>query len=228
MSELAAQAWPDAERLGAAGAVLAVPVGSTEQHGPHLPLDTDTRVAVALARGLAERVPEVVVAPALPYGASGEHEGFAGTVSLGCAALESVVVELVRSASRTFGRVVLVNGHGGNAAPLAAAADRLAAEGRPVLVWAPRWDTGGGAHAGRAETSMLLALAPEAVRPDRAAAGNTAPLTDLMPAIRDGSVRDVAPNGVLGDPAGATAAEGRALLAGLADDLAAAVRAWAP
>src|SRR5205807_5160572 len=78
--------------------LLVVPLGSTEQHGPHLPLSTDTDIAVALAERLAARRPHVVVAPALPYGSSGEHAGFAGTLSIGQAALEHVVIELVRSA----------------------------------------------------------------------------------------------------------------------------------
>ena len=80
--------WPQAQRLAAAGAMLAVPVGSTEQHGPHLPLSTDTDVAVALAARLAARRADVVVAPPVGYGSSGEHAGFAGTISIGQQALE--------------------------------------------------------------------------------------------------------------------------------------------
>jgi creatinine amidohydrolase/Fe(II)-dependent formamide hydrolase-like protein len=111
---LGAAAWPDVEP---ASHLLAVPLGSCEQHGPHLPLDTDTRIAVALAEGLAARRPDVLVAPAVPYGSSGEHQGFAGTLSIGQDALEHLLVELVRSADGWRG-VVLVNGHGGNAEPL--------------------------------------------------------------------------------------------------------------
>ncbi len=222
MTGLGGLTWPDVER---SSAVLAVPLGSTEQHGPHLPLDTDTRIAAALAERLAARRADVVVAPPLPYGASGEHETFPGTVSLGTAVLEAALVELVRSASRTFPATVLVNGHGGNAAAVTAAARRLQTEGRRVLVWAPRVE-GGDAHAGRVETSLLLALAPGLVRLEAAAAGNPAPLPDLLPAIRAGSVRDVTANGVLGDPAGASAEEGHALLDRLGDDLAATVERW--
>ncbi|MGH9093467.1 MAG: creatininase family protein, partial [Acidimicrobiales bacterium] len=127
---------PRAAELAAAGAVLAVPLGSTEQHGPHLPLAQDTELAVALCHRLAARRPDVVVAPPVPYGASGEHEGFAGTLSIGCRALELVVVELCRSATATFGTVVLVSAHGGNAEPVRRACHRLAGEGRRVLAWA--------------------------------------------------------------------------------------------
>src|SRR5687767_8440986 len=97
-----------------AGDLLVVPLGATEQHGPHLPLGTDTIIASALASDL-----DAVVAPALPYGSSGEHAGFPGTLSIGRAALEHVLLELGRSAP--FARVLFVSAHGGNAEPLAAA-----------------------------------------------------------------------------------------------------------
>lgn len=216
--------WPEVDRRPPT--LLAVPLGATEQHGPHLPLDTDTRVAVALAHGLAASRPDVVVAPALPFGSSGEHAGFAGTLSIGQAALETVVVELVRSAD-AFAGVVLITGHGGNAEPLTRAVTTLRAEGRRVLAWGPSVP-GGDAHAGRTETSLMLALDPAAVRDDRADAGASDPLADLLPRLRAGGVAAVSPNGVLGDPAGASADEGRALLATLTDDLVATVDAWTP
>src|SRR4030081_1452778 len=97
--QLATLTWRQAHALASRGPLLAVPLGSTEQHGPHLPLDTDTRIATALAAGLARRRDDGVVAPALPYGASGEHAGFPGTLSVGTPALELLLVELVRSAS---------------------------------------------------------------------------------------------------------------------------------
>ena len=224
MTRLGAMTWPEAGGLPT-GTVLAVPLGSTEQHGPHLPLSTDTDVAAALCAALAKARPDVVVAPPLPYGASGEHEGFPGTLSIGTAALTTVLVELGRSASRTFSRLLVVSGHGGNADAVAAAVAQLRRESRDVLAWFPRWR--GDAHAGRVETALQLALAPSAVRLSRAEAGATAPLAALMPALRAGGVRAVSANGVLGDPAGATAEEGRRLLASLAADLVAAVAAWA-
>jgi creatinine amidohydrolase len=208
----------------AAATVLVLPLGSTEQHGPHLPLSTDTDVAVAVADRLAAVRSDVVVAPALAYGSSGEHAGFAGTLSIGAAALELVVLEVVRSAD-AFAGVVVVSGHGGNAMPVAAAATTLLDEGRRVLVWSPRVP-GGDAHAGRTETSLMLAIRPGAVALDRAEAGDTRPLADLLPALRAGGVASVAPNGVLGDPTGASADEGEALVAALVADLDAAVTAW--
>jgi mycofactocin system creatininase family protein len=198
------------------GNLLVVPLGATEQHGPHLPLSTDTDIAVALA----SRVPGAVVAPALPYGSSGEHAGFPGTLSIGQAALELVLVELVRSAA--FPRVLLVNAHGGNHHPVRRAVATLRAEGRDVRAWGPTWD--GDAHAGRTETSVLLALG-RPVREERPV-GAVEPVADLMPAMRAGGVRAVTPNGVLGDARGATTEEGAALLAQAEADLLAFVRSW--
>src|SRR5262245_3047683 len=82
---------PEAAGLAAAGALLAVPLGATEQHGPHLALSTDTDLAVALSDRLARARPGVVVAPPLAYGSSGEHQDFAGTLSIGQEALELVL-----------------------------------------------------------------------------------------------------------------------------------------
>jgi mycofactocin precursor peptide peptidase len=182
--------------------LLLIPVGALEQHGPHLPLGTDSAVATTVA-GRAG----LPVTPPIAFGASGEHEAFPGTISIGTEALAAVLVEIGRSASRWAGRLVFVNGHGGNLPALVAAATLLRAESRDVA-WHSCGVPGADAHAGRHETSLMLALAPDDVRPDLAAAGNTAPLAELMPAIREGSVASVSPNGVLGDPAGASAAEG--------------------
>ena len=201
-----------------------MPVGSTEQHGPHLPLSTDTDLAVALCDGLARSCAGVLVAPPVGYGSSGEHQDFAGTLSIGQAALELLLVELGRSATVTFRRVLLVSAHGGNAEVVRRAQERLRRESRDVRAWFPRWN--GDAHAGRAETSIQLALAPDRVRLDRAEPGNPAPIGRLMPMLRAASVRAVSSNGILGDPADASAAEGAALLGELLTDLLTTVRAW--
>ncbi|MEX0766883.1 MAG: creatininase family protein, partial [Microthrixaceae bacterium] len=78
--------------------LLLVPLGSCEQHGPHLPLDTDLRIASWLCQQLAQSIPSVVIAPPIGIAASGEHQGFSGTLSIGTAVLEMVLTELVRSA----------------------------------------------------------------------------------------------------------------------------------
>jgi creatinine amidohydrolase len=219
---LTSHSWTEVADRGPV--VVAVPIGSCEQHGPHLPLDTDTLIAELLATRLAEREPGVVVGPALTVTASGEHAGFPGTLSIGTAAMIDVVVELGRSADWSAG-LVLVNGHGGNRDAVDTAVARLRGEGRRVLSWWPRVP-GGDAHAGRTETSILLAAAPQQVRPAAAVAGATAPLPELAGALRRDGVRGVSPTGVLGDPTTATAEHGEQLLAALVDDLVAAVTAW--
>src|SRR5947199_807699 len=122
---LGERTWTEVER-----ATVLVPVGSLEQHGPHLPLDTDARIAAAAARRAAD--PSMLLAPPLAYGASGEHEGFAGTLSIGHAALRAVLVELGRSAGAWASRMVFVNGHGGNLPTVAEAVVQLRGEGRDV------------------------------------------------------------------------------------------------
>jgi len=222
---LADLAWPDVAERAAAGAVLAVPLGSTEQHGPHLPLSTDTDIAVALCRRLASARPNVLIAPAVAYGSSGEHDGFAGTLSIGQAAVEQLVLELGRSATKTFQHVLFVSAHGGNAQPVTRAVEQLRSRSRDVTVFQPGW-RGGDAHAGRHETAVQLALDPGRVHMDRAAAGNTRPLVTLMPRLRVHGVRAVSASGVLGDPTSATAADGAALLDDLAAELIRYAATW--
>jgi creatinine amidohydrolase len=243
---LAAARWPDVET--GARRLLVVPVGSLEQHGAHLPLDTDTRIAAAVAdsacallagggpagagRGGAGQA-GVGLAPAIAIGASGEHADFPGTLSIGHVALSALLVELGRHASFHWPAMLLVNGHGGNTGAIADAIGKLHAEGRRCHVWhagvRPSMLTAAGialtpdAHAGRVETSIMLALAPGDVRLDAAVPGETRPLPEIMADLRARGVRQVSPNGVLGDPAGASAAEGETLLALLVADLAATI-----
>ncbi len=204
--------------------ILAVPLGSTEQHGAHLPLSTDTDIASALCSALAAARNDVVVAPAVPYGSSGEHAGFAGTLSIGQDAVELLVIELARSATATFDHVLFVSAHGGNARPVTRAVDRLGAEGRDVSLFQPAWD--GDPHAGHVETSLQLVLRPDVVRADRAVVGDTRPLTELMPTLRAGGVLAVTATGVLGDPTTATVEAGREVFATLVADLIEHVARW--
>jgi mycofactocin precursor peptide peptidase len=224
--DLGSATWPQVEEV-AGRTLLALPLGSLEQHGPHLPLDTDARIAAALAVGLSRACRGIAVAPALPYGASGEHAAFPGTLLLGHDVLADVLVELVRSARSSFAGVVLVSAHGGNRDALAMAEKLSTAEGDDVLAWTPTV-AGSDAHAGRTETSLMLAIDPDAVRLDRAEAGCTEPLHRLMPRLREEGLRPISPNGVLGDPTGADAREGRELLAALVAELADAVSARWP
>ena len=217
---LASTAWPS---ISGAPVVL-VPLGSTEQHGPHLPVATDTIIASAVALAAAERIrelaepPPLFVAPAVAYGASGEHQSFPGTVSIGTTALQAILVELVRSLAHWAARIVFVNGHGGNIEALATAIPRMIAEQHHVA-WLPCAVPNGDAHAGRTESSLMLHLAPLQVDMSMARAGNTDPVSELLPIMQLGGTRAVSPSGVLGDPVGASAAEGEVLLGGMVDSV---------
>ena len=218
--ELGRATWPEVAEGGPRA--LLVPVGSCEQHGPHLPLDTDTRIVRAVAAHVAASADGVAVAPAVAYGSSGEHQAFAGTLSIGTEALTTVLVELGRSAfpgdrRSPFSALVFVNGHGGNLFAVRRAVEVLVAEGRPASSWAPVVD-GGDAHAGRTETSLLLAIEASAVGPERPV-GATETVGELLPALHRGELTELSPSGVLGYATGATADDGRRILTALVDDL---------
>jgi mycofactocin precursor peptide peptidase len=221
MTSLAGAVWPEVPEAP----LVVVPLGSVEQHGHHLPLGTDTSVACAVAEAAAGVLAGALLAPALAYGASGEHEGFPGTISIGTDALTGLLVEYGRSAGRWAGRLLVVNGHGGNLDALRAAVPLLRSEGRDVA-WFPCGVPGGDAHAGHTETSLMLHVEPARVREGRAVPGEMAPLGALLPRLRVEGVRGVSPTGVLGDPAGASRAEGAALLRRMTEELVTAARAW--
>ncbi len=227
--------WPEVRTItrrddpGVAPApIVLIPVGSTEQHGPHLPLATDTIIAEELAGRAVHRTDGLMIGPTIAVSASGEHQGFAGTLSIGVEVMTDVITELVRSADWAAG-VVLVNGHGGNHEAITRAVETLTAERRPVLSWWPTWPQrrdGGPAdlHAGRIETSMMLAIDPGLVRLERAVAGPDASIEDL----RERGVRSVSSTGVLGDPDGASGGEGERFIAAFVDDLAHQIERWRP
>src|SRR5918993_1712261 len=166
MRTLADAVWPELPEAP----LLVVPLGSVEQHGSHLPLTTDTVIADAVARGAVPALDGALLAPALAYGASGEHEGFPGTVSIGTEALTGLLVEYGRSAGRWAGRVLVVNGHGGNLDALRAAVPLLRSEGRDVA-WFPCGVAGGDAPARPTETAQMFHAGPRGVRKARAVAG---------------------------------------------------------
>ncbi len=225
--------WPDVAAArgvtdGALRPIVLVPAGSTEQHGPHLPLNTDTLIAQELALRALHRTDGLAIGPTLSIGASGEHAGFPGTLSIGSEAMTTIAVEMVRSADWAAG-VVFVNAHGGNRDALDTAMDALRDEGRSAMCWSPRWPTradGGPAdlHAGRIETSLMLAIDPGLVRFELAERG----ADTTIPELRERGVKAVSPNGVLGDPTGASGAEGERFIGAFVDDLVQRVERWRP
>lgn len=217
---LAEVAWPDVP----SGALLVVPLGSTEQHGPHLPFTVDADIAERVAEAIG-RALSAVVAPVLSYGASGEHAGFPGTLSIGTEVLRAVLIELVRSADWAA-RVVFVNGHGGNLEAVADAVSQLRREQHDVA-WmtcgAPDMDL----HAGHAETSMMLALRPDAVGIERPA-GAIGSAPSMLHEVRARGVRGVSANGVLGDATGAASEWGAEAIAAMTRTGIRRIRSWQP
>jgi mycofactocin precursor peptide peptidase len=219
MDSLGTTTWTQLARRNS-DIVLAVPLGSCEQHGPHLPLDTDTRIAVEFAQRLADAFDEVIAAPALAFGASWEHAGFPGLMSITDTLLTEVLVEIARSADWASG-LVLINGHGGNSRGLSDAVKVITGEGRRAMAWSPRV-VGGDLHAGLIETSIMLAIDPAAVDVDAIAPGSDAAVQAV---IADG-VAATSHNGVLGDPSDASAARGRELVEHLTADLVRSYADW--
>ncbi len=204
--------------------ILVLPVGSYEQHGAHLPPDTDTIIATHFARKTVELFANLELGPPVTISASGEHNGFNNTLSVGNNALTTMLIEVIRSADWCDG-VILINGHGGNVRAIENAVEIAKSEGRKVLAWSPRLPDGD-AHAGFSETSLMLAISPSSVRMICAEAGNTEPLQDLMPSIIKHGIKSVSANGVLGDPTMANAAAGREIANTLMVDIASAVANW--
>jgi creatinine amidohydrolase len=226
--ELDKVTWPEVRAAIEGGRdTVVVAFGATEQHGPHMPLGTDALLGDRLAYDLADRL-DAFVAPTVRVGCSSHHVGFAGTMSIAGETFHAIVADLVRSlAAGGFRRVVLIPTHGGNFAPLQEAVEKLGrVEGVRVdaltdlsvlfgIAMLGESEHGvplneGGLHAGEWETSLMLAAHPELVRMDRAEAGFTGdPQEAIGTLFRDEGVAALASNGVLGDPAQASAEHGR-------------------
>lgn len=232
---------PEIRSLAARGNALAVlPVGSLEQHGPHLPVITDTRTAweisIRAARLAADAMP-VLVLPGMWTGMSEHHLPFGGTISLNFAEFRGVLTGVARSLRAIgFGRLLVVNGHGGNVDPLAVAVREIAVEHQLPVVAVTPWQVAAKEiaalmisadhpqHACEAETSVMLVMEPNHVRTDRFEEA----VRQAPPAIagragysRFWSFSERAPStGVRGDPRPATAEKGEKMLDAMAAALA--------
>lgn len=230
--------WPDFGARLAAGAVPLLPFGAYEQHGPHLPLDTDTMMAAGLCRRLAGRL-DALALPAVGYGQTTDNDGFPGTLSLSFDTVRAVLTDIATALHRQRARaLVVVNGDFGNRAPLRiATAESTARLGFPILVVDyPGLDEAAAAvctstpagfglrHADEFETSILLALAPESVEMTRAVA-EYPEFPATFPAVQPG-LHELSRTGVFGDPTAATAAKGEALLDLLTENALALIRGF--
>ena len=162
-------------------AVVLFPIGAVEQHGPHLPVDTDAAIAKAIADAVADQTEDVFALPTLPYGYSPHHGGVPGTVSLSSETTASVVTDVLRSlVDDGFERIVVLNGHGGNRSVVKTAVSDFRAETGVSVAFISYWDViadeiehlreserGGVSHGGEIETSLILHLRDHLVGPDR-------------------------------------------------------------
>ena len=226
-----------AEQLERSPRVL-VPVGSTEQHGSHAPLGTDAILATAVCDRVAPRV-DALVAPAIPFGVSPEHEGFPGLVTLSPRTMSSLVHDVCVSLARGgFRKIALVNGHYTNVVALHAAVME-ASDDLPdgtALYWLSYWDAlpqeqrdaylgdEAGLHANIGETSAVMAVDESLVHLERARPeypqferplGNAAVVAYFFSSR--GALRRVLPGGVWGDPRDSTAERGREYFAQIED-----------
>ena len=199
----------------AASCILLLPLGSFEQHGLHLPFDTDTIIINSVVEhALRETQIDTAAfftAPTIAISASDEHAGFRGTLSTGTDALVASVVAICRSASWAHG-VCIVNGHGGNADALTQITSALTHEEINHSIWSLPSYEGSDMHAGHTETSLMLHIAPDKVLTDRVQKGTTGNAPDLIATMREKGVAGVSENGVLGDPTTATKEHGVAVM----------------
>jgi creatinine amidohydrolase len=202
--------------------IVLLALGSWEQHGAHLPFDTDTviieSVVDAAIRSVDPENTQFSVVPTIGVTASDEHNGFAGTLSIGTNALSDAVVSIARSASWARG-ICIVNGHGGNADALKLIHSALDYEKIRHSIWSLPYYEGADMHAGHTETSLMLHLAPDTVRMDLAEVGAVGDSEMLIERMRAGGIKEVSSNGVVGDPTNATAAHGATMLSFYADHL---------
>ncbi len=232
----AERTWPElpGDLSGASQAAL-LPVGATEQHGPHLGCGMDTALAEAVCRAVSART-RVPMLPALPYGCSlGHSRRWPGTIALDPLLMADLVRQIgTQTYHSGVRRLFLVNGHVTNAAPLRCALEMLRASHDDLMVAlvntaeiSPRVRDAHVAdardwHANRAETALMQAIAPALVREDEIARADDPDRTDGL--VFAHPVNRTSCNGVTGTPSSASREEGEALLGWMVDDLAALVR----
>lgn len=238
--------------LAERNAIVIVPIGATEQHGPHLPSMVDWRCVQEVSQRAArimQRATPVVVAPTIPYGMSEHHMSLSGTITLDYATMFAVIRCVVESAMRHgFKRIFVLNGHGGNTTALQNMIGELTVQHRLPFATATYWDIAAKSiasllerqkalmHACEAETSMVMAMEPGLVNADELSQmhGPYIPGLSGIQTVNAGVYRwrqlsSRSPIGVIGDAGAASAEKGEKLLAAIAADVADALtneRLW--
>lgn len=217
----------DALRRGSVIGVI-IPIGSTEQHGPHLPLNTDSIIAESIAYEVSKRFKQFLVLPTLDYGFSAYHLGFPGTISISKDILTNLLVEITKNLiDEGFQKIIYVSGHGGNFESCNRACHIINERYRnrfaisypdfkefshqislPCLeAGIPQEEVG--AHAGTGETSLMLYLAPDKVRMNLVERGATGNVDVMRKIMHEQGIDKVSPIGVIGNPKLAKAEYGK-------------------
>ena len=228
--------WVDVENFLKGHDVVIIPIGSTEQHGPHLPLDTDTFDAFWVSLKAAEEAKCALVAPPIYYGVSMHHMDFPGTISITPQLLEELVFQVTSSLIKHgFKKIVLINGHGGNIPALKAAMQRLKERFSDVLIVLDTFDLVSDvvaevmevpydAHAGEIETSTSLVNRGERVRLERIKGRRFEIKAPKLKYLSLGfwskgpkvswafRTKELSEYGVIGDPSKASAEKGKVIL----------------
>ena len=224
---LAELTWPEAEQRLREVDIALLPVGAIEQHGPHLPVDTDAFDADYLAKRVVEACsdPKPLVLPLIPYGVSYHHDDFAGTISVRNESLSNLVYDIGMSCAKNgISKLVIVNGHGGNAPTLQFAAQMINRDAHIFTCvdtgetsdvdLSELCETANDVHAGEIETSTALAIRPELVHMDRADAWVPEFSSKYLDFTNKRSIEwyartaRISSNGVLGDPTRASTEKG--------------------
>ena len=218
--------WPEIQAsINSGQTTIIFSVGSTEQHGPHLPIATDELLGTALACHVAELLGNALVAPTIRPGFSPHHMGFPGTITFSAETLSMVIRDYIESlGSHGFKNIVVLCSHGGNSPTIRLSCQALQAE-KPSYQIIPIYDMmqyacisqkhfgiDEGFHANKIETAWMLYLYPELVQLDKAVAdGNIKdiPVRDAGILLFHGTVKDISESGVVGDPCSATANLGK-------------------
>ena len=235
--------WPEVKRIDFAKIPVVIPLGSVEQHGPHLPVTTDTEIVTSLARQVESRLPErILVTPTMWLGHSPHHMNFPGTLSVEPRIYVDIIKSLAHSMVRHGAKkIFLLNGHGGNEAPVPVALRELKSElsaqkdvfvtfasywwlGAKTLTEVRKSGVGGVGHACEMETSAMLGIAPGKV--DMSLARKSGPGAALRYRVIDMQAKnpvamvsefdELSDSGVLGEPELASADKGRLFLDGFA------------